>query len=273
MPTIEQNISTWTRYRWRQQGDEWSRLWGGTDYEWWGTIFPRVQEFLPAASALEIAPGYGRWTRYLVHLCDRLIGIDLASNCIEACRERFAAHRHATFHLNDGISLEAVPDGSIDFAFSFDSLVHADQDVVECYVHELAKKLKSDGVAFMHHSNMGKYRDQQTGRLSVPNIGWRGNMSAELFERFCGEAGVSCIGQEMVNWATEHLNDCFSLLTRPGSRFERPNRVRENRAFMEEAASLERIASLYGSQGFPGGEVPAPSERAAQLFGDRPRGV
>ena len=36
--------------------------------------------------------------------------------------------RHATFVVNDGKSLAAVADGSINFAFSFDSLVHVEID-------------------------------------------------------------------------------------------------------------------------------------------------
>lgn len=244
-------------------------MWGGSDYEWWGAIFPRIHEFLPATTVLEIAPGYGRWTQYLVHLCDRLIGVDIAPNCVDACRKRFAAHEHATFHATDGISLGAAPDGSIDFAFSFDSLVHSDADVMESYVHELGRKLGPNGVAFIHHSNLLQYRDPDTGKTPLPNVGWRGMMSAELFERFCSEAGLACIGQELVNWATDRLNDCFSLVTRPGSRFARPNRVRENARFMDEAAALKDVASFYGSAQFPQLEGAQPGDRAALFLGGR----
>ena len=142
-------------------------------------------------------------------------------------------------------------DNSIDFAFSFDSLVHADREVVEGYVHELARKLKPDGVAFIHHSNLGHYLDPKTGSgLPFENVGWRGTTSAALFAQYCGDAGLVCIGQELVTWATEHLNDCFSMVTRPGSRFDRPNRVRENRAFMDEAAALKEVAEFYGPAGW-----------------------
>jgi SAM-dependent methyltransferase len=270
VPSLEKNIDFWTSYRWRLEGDEWSKHWGGPDYEWWGSIYPRVQEFLPTGNLLEIAPGYGRWTRYLVHLSEQLTGVDVASNCVEACRKRFAGHPHASFHLNDGLSLDAVADNSVDFAFSFDSLVHADREVVESYVHELARKLRPDGVAFIHHSNLGQYWDPDAGTWPpFPNANWRGTTSAVLFERYCHDAGLTCIGQELVNWEVEHLNDCFSLLTRPGSRFERPNRVRENYGFMDEAATLKEVASLYGPTGFPGVEQDTPDERVARLLSGR----
>ena len=35
-----------------------------------------------------------------------------------------------------------VADNSVDFVFSFDSLVDPDRDVIESYLRELAKKLK-----------------------------------------------------------------------------------------------------------------------------------
>jgi hypothetical protein len=51
-----------------------------------------------------------------------------------------------------------IENGSIDFAFSFDSLVHAESDVMSSYAHELARVLKPGGVAFLHHSNLDAVR-------------------------------------------------------------------------------------------------------------------
>ena len=227
-------------------------MWGGTAYGWWGALYPRLHGFLPTGTLLEIAPGAGRWTHFLVHLCDRLIGVDLVAKCVAHSRRRFAEHPHATFIQNDGRSLEAVEDGSVDFAFSFDSLVHAERDVIESYLHELARKLTPNGAGFIHHSNVGRYVDPETRKLPFENDGMRGRtMTAEVFAAGCEAAGLRCIGQELVNWHMEPLNDCFSLFTRPGSRFDRPNVVFENPHFMEEAAVLASIAERYGPGGFP----------------------
>jgi hypothetical protein len=49
----------------------------------------------------------------------------------------------------------------IDFLFSFDSLVHAEQDVIAAYLSQLARKLSP--MASIHHSNIGAY----PGRLAV----------------------------------------------------------------------------------------------------------
>src|SRR5439155_24508233 len=42
------------------------------------------------AQILEIAPGFGRWTHYLKDYCENLWIVDRSSECIEACRQRFA---------------------------------------------------------------------------------------------------------------------------------------------------------------------------------------
>src|SRR5215475_12328876 len=127
MPTLQQNKAVWEhRHPWPKGGDEWSTSWGTSDLEWFITIRPRLTGQLPADRVLESAPGFGRWTQYLLPLCNSYIGVDLADKCVQACTERFAAVRHARFHQGDGMTLDMVEAGSIDFLFSFDSLVHAD---------------------------------------------------------------------------------------------------------------------------------------------------
>ncbi len=159
MPTIDQNLAEWNApSRWRQQGDEWSVAWGGVEPQWYGALYPRIHAFLPAPVILEIAPGFGRWTQYLKSYCDKLILVDLAENCIEVCKKRFASSSHILYHTNDGKSLAMIEDRSLDFVFSFDSLVHAEAEVIKAYLEDLSKKLTPNGIGFIHHSNIGEYQ-------------------------------------------------------------------------------------------------------------------
>lgn len=159
MPTIEWNLDVWNSgYDWARSGEEWSSSWGSADMQWNGSILPRIHSFLPAATILEIAPGYGRWTRYLQPLCERLVIVDLSQRCIDHCRRRFSWADNIEYHVNDGLSLEMVRDNSIDFVFSFDSLVHAEKDVIDGYLKQLRRKMRRNGVGFIHHSNLGAYR-------------------------------------------------------------------------------------------------------------------
>jgi SAM-dependent methyltransferase len=267
VPSIDHQRKTWGEHPWLGRGEGWSRIWGGSAYQWWGSLYPRLQEFLPTGTVLEIAVGYGRWTRFLLHACDRLIGVDLVDKCVENCRRRFAEFPQATFHQNDGTSLEMVPEQSIDLVFSFDSLVHVDRDVVRAYLQQLPSKLTPGGVGFIHHSNLAAYVDPDTGKVPFDNPNVRDpTVSAPIFAELCAEAGLLCIGQELVNWEVEHMNDCFSLITLPGSRFERPNTVVENPRFMDEAAALGDVAAHYGPASFPGiGRRRAPDVEPATL--------
>lgn len=250
---------------WSTGGEEWSASWGGTAALWYGALLPRVHAFLPAATVLEIAPGYGRCTQYLKDLADRLVVVDLAPKCIEACRNRFAADDNLTYHVNDGRSLAMIPDRSVDVVFSWDSLVHADADVVESYVEQISRKLTADGVAVLHHSNVASHRwghelaMRTPQRLLRPLIArgvlldvyaWRASsVDAAAVARMCRLHGLRCVSQEVFTW--EHgpyLTEAISVITRPGSRFDRPSRVVRNRAFRRDA---HRLAALYAQSPGP----------------------
>lgn len=255
MPTIEDNRKLWDAgYEWDRQGEEWSATWGGSAAQWQGAIRPRLGDMLPADTVLEIAPGCGRWTHYLKDHCRRLVAVDLAENCVIACRQRFAADAHVTCHANDGKSLAMIGDRSVDFVFSFDSLVHAEPDVIRAYLEQLAVKLKPDGRGFIHHSNLGQYPQGTLpdGRPAFSGKShWRSaGMTAARFAEYCERAGLACIGQELVNWGNDEcLIDCFSQFTPRGSKWARQNVMRENAGFMREAHEIRRRAGLAAGAG------------------------
>jgi methyltransferase family protein len=241
------------KYDWKEAGEEWSQPWGSSAAQWAGTIFPRIRDFLPTRAILEIAPGFGRWTHYLKDYCEELWIVDRSSECIEACRRRFAANSHVRCYLNDGRSLSMIPDASIDFVFSFDSFVHPNRDVVEAYLRELGIKLKIGGKGFIHHSNFGEYvntpRERLPEALAKPLIkakilDWahhrNPDMSAELFRALCAQHGLHCISQELVNWRGRRLIDCLSLFVRSDSARQNATKTVRNPNFMRQAARIRR---------------------------------
>ena len=228
---------------------------------WWRTIRPRLLHHLPAESVLEIAPGYGRWTSFLLSDCTRLVGIDVTARCVEVCGQRFPDSR-AAFYVNDGQTLPMVAPASIDLAFSLDSLVHVEAPQVETYLQELARVLRPGGAAFLHHSNLGAYADG-TGAIPawVGERHWRApSMSAALFRAASRRAGLRCVSQEVINWIgrdadvdrfrlpTRHiaLTDCFSLCVRPADQHEAPTRVLVNRHFVEEWREMIALTATWG---------------------------
>jgi 2-polyprenyl-3-methyl-5-hydroxy-6-metoxy-1,4-benzoquinol methylase len=271
MPSVVDNLQAWDeRYDWGHGGDEWSEHFGGTEAEWWFVLYPHVHRFLPAARILEIAPGYGRWTQFLTAQCDSFVAVDLSAKCVRHCEQRFAAEKHAHFHVNDGRSLAMVPDNSIDFVFSFDSLVHAEKDVLEAYLAQLVTKLRPEGAGFIHHSNIGAYpgrlallgyhrrllspfrrhlltENRLEDLLSINASAWRAtSMTATEFRKSCERFGLKCVSQELVNWGKgKCLIDAISVFARRGSRWDTKSAYLENGEFMKNGTATSRLAGLY----------------------------
>lgn len=123
------------------------------------------------ADVLEIAPGHGRWSETLVRVARTVILVDLSPSCIAACRERFAGYPSVTYHVNDGVSLPAVDDESVDFVWSFDSFVHMDPLVIDSYLAECARVLRPGGHVVLHHADKRRWSlalAPYTRRLGMP---------------------------------------------------------------------------------------------------------
>lgn len=272
MPSVTWSQERWNNKRhwdWADGGETWSANWGGSAAQWLTTIHPRLAPFLPAKSLVEIAPGNGRWTQYLLPHCKSYIGVDVADLAVTTCNERFAGRSGVEFAVNDGLSLPMVPHRSTDLIFSFDSLVHAEEDVIGAYLLEFRRVLDPvSGVAFIHHSNLGAYRASASMRdlfghvfdafprptkTMMTRIGladWHGcrgrSMTAARFAELARSAGLSCIGQEIISWISPLLIDCISILTLPGSDLDRKPVYATNRHFHAAARSSAACALVYG---------------------------
>jgi SAM-dependent methyltransferase len=220
MPDLEWNKSTWDgRYNWSGRGDEWSAPWGTSEAMFFASIMPRIAFAFPAATILEIAPGHGRCTNILLRFVETYVGVDLSETCVNHCRARFANYRNATFHINDGRSLAAVGDATFDFIFSYDSLVHADMDAVGPYIPQIIQRLKPDGAAFIHHSNLGAVPGVEFGFRST-------NVSASEVGALIEASGGRVLIQEIFGGNEPgHNSDCFSTFCRSGSRLNAESKL------------------------------------------------
>jgi SAM-dependent methyltransferase len=240
MPTLKENIDYWEKhYPWDDGGHEWSNPWGDPNTQWYGSILIRIQEYLPVNRLLEIAPGYGRWTEFLHQHCSTLQAVDVSGNCIDYCRNKFLPLKKISFYQNNGKSLEMIQDNSIDFVFSFDSFVHFNHQITNCYIKEISSKLKTGGNGFIHHSNIGCHCNY------IINKGWRSNdVSHTDFEETCRQHGLYCITQELITWVDnkETLTDCFSLFTK--SKKKITTKVIKNFSFIDEIELLRNIGNM-----------------------------
>jgi SAM-dependent methyltransferase len=252
MPDIEWNLAKFAtdENHWFKNGggEEWSEMWGNSEAQWFGSLYPRLHRFLPVSAILEIAPGFGRWTQFLLPLCKSYVGVDLSQQCVAACRRRFCDFNHASFVQNDGLTLALaeIPDERFGLVFSFDSLIHVERDVLESYVPQILRKLTPGGVAFLHHSNLAALP------AGTENRDVRGeSVSGDIVLDVVNRAGGKVLVQERICWqdvdekVPELLTDCLTTLVRKEHPHTEPAIVLQNRRFMDEALIIRETHTPY----------------------------
>src|SRR5918998_3796312 len=133
--SIAANRQVWDHdYPWPRDGDEWNEFadYCGQPYErWYASVLDSlIRPFLrPGDTALEIAPGYGRWLGELSTRASHVVAVDLSSSCIDRCKERYSERDNVRYFVNDGKTLTGIEDASVNFAFSFEAFVHMEIDV------------------------------------------------------------------------------------------------------------------------------------------------
>jgi ubiquinone/menaquinone biosynthesis C-methylase UbiE len=241
MPTIEWNRNAWNEnYDWIKDGDEWDgqATFCGQPYEAWKRAIVEylIAPYIPIDStALEIAPGHGRWTQYLATMVRELVLVDLSPSCIDYCKTRFSNYDHISYHVNDGASLSFISDESIGFIWSYDSFVHMDPEVISCYFHEFQRVLRPGSNIVIHHANRRNvtlwtgnllrllgprgrriYMIASMGKLRGHD-GHRSDVSKELVRAMADEAGL-VIDRQFDSWGTSNefncrrFHDCITIL-------------------------------------------------------------
>jgi SAM-dependent methyltransferase len=250
MASVEEEKSHYEEYSWQEGGHEWSGSWGTTSDLWAVTIYRRIFPLLKAGRILEIAPGFGRWTPYLIANSDEYLGVDIAERCVSACRRTFGAlTSRPRFIQGNGYGFPEVADGSVDLVFSFDSLVHLDLACLKSYATEICRVLRRGGHAFVHHSNLGEY--VVDGVLTTDNPYRRdASVTAEAVAVAMQDAGLVSLAHEKIQWIeSEAYNDCFSLVTRPFHSDPEGHhdltRVFRNSQFKDEVIYSKALAARY----------------------------
>jgi SAM-dependent methyltransferase len=250
MPSLEANKHKWANHDWSREGEEWSTLGGGGERWWHGILLPRLLPMLaalpPRPHVLEIAPGHGRWTQYLLRHAGTLTAIDIDQGCLDACRAKFGGAVRLV--LGDGLTLGGAHErinGPIDFCFSYDSLVHAEIDAMGSYIRELSRVLRPGGYAFLHHSNLAgcnapkgtptHWRATSVDARAIRERALACDLEAPLQE-LCTKGGPK----------DRALIDCISVLHKPGSGQPGTHtNIVENPEFWRQIQLLGALAKPY----------------------------
>ena len=122
-------------------------------------------------NALEIGPGGGRWTRYLLGF-GRLYVIDYQSELLEELKKNFNK-KNITFIKNNGTDFPGIEEGSIDYLFSFGAFVHLDKHLIEAYLENMKSLAKAGANIVIQYSDKTKIMAQL-------NEGFSDNTPAEM---------------------------------------------------------------------------------------------
>lgn len=103
---------------------------------------------------VEIGPGGGRWTRYMLK-AKQIYAVDYHQELLNELKSNFDA-KNITFIKNNGDDFPNIPDNSIDFLFSFGTFVHLDVEIIDRYLRNMKRLLNSESNVVIHYSDKTK---------------------------------------------------------------------------------------------------------------------
>jgi SAM-dependent methyltransferase len=158
----------WDTSVWREGlqylGDEW-----GVPELTNAVIDQYVRPYLSVdATVLEIGCGGGKYSEKLAPLCRSLICGDVSSQMLQRTKERLEGFGNVQFAKLNGVDLRRFDSDSVDFVFSFDCFVHIDMEDVYCYLQEIRRVLRPNGVGLLHFANLNSEEGWQKFVVEAP---------------------------------------------------------------------------------------------------------
>ena len=232
MPSIKKNLEMWDiNHDWSKDGDEWSNqaAFCNQPYPKWKNsiiqnfIYPHING---KSTVLEISPGHGRWTEFILKKAKKVILVDLSQKCINYCKKKFSRFNNVSYFVNDGKSLDFLDNNSIDFVWSYDSFVHMEEDVIKNYLYQFPRILRKGGIAVIHHagknnkllpfarflSNFGKVGNVIKTQILFRKIkqGCRSDVSKEMVADFFKKSGLKRLKiiRQVDSWGSKNEYNC-----------------------------------------------------------------
>jgi len=105
--------------------------------------------------AVEIGPGGGRWTRYLIGF-ETLYAVDYHQELLDELKRNFGRQRNVRFIKNNGTDFPGIDRNSIDYLFSFGTFVHLDFNLIEAYLLAIGSIIKPEANVVIQYSDKTK---------------------------------------------------------------------------------------------------------------------
>jgi hypothetical protein len=113
----------------------------------------------PQQSAVEIGPGGGRWTRYLLGF-KAIYAVDYHQELLDELRRNFGQYRNIHFIKNNGTDFPGISPRSIDYLFSFGTFVHLNFNLIEDYLLAITPIMKPGANVVIQYSDKTKIMAQ-----------------------------------------------------------------------------------------------------------------
>jgi len=124
-------------------------------------VLPYVK---PDQVGLEIGPGGGRWTRYLLGF-KRLYVVDYHAELLNELR-RQCDRPNMQFIVNHGTDFPGVSANSVDYIVSIACFVHLEPHLIQSYLSNMRSILKSGGNVVLTYSDKTKVGGQLNSTFS-----------------------------------------------------------------------------------------------------------
>lgn len=124
----------------------------------------------PTHTAIEIGPGGGRWTRYLLGF-EKLHAVDYHQELLDELSKNYKTP-NLNLIKNDGSDFPGIEDKSVDFIFSFGCFVHLDVEIISKYLTNIRRVLKPGGNVVIQYSDKTKVQAARNDGFSdnTPSI-------------------------------------------------------------------------------------------------------
>ncbi|MDP8983081.1 MAG: class I SAM-dependent methyltransferase [Acidobacteriota bacterium] len=187
--------------------------------QWTDLIWPQIKN-LDFDIVLDFAAGHGRNAVKLATLAKQLYVVDANPEAVGFLRDRFSRHDQARCPLqviqNNGKDLHDIPSNAISLLYSFDSMVHFEQRLVEAYMPEFQRVMAPGSYGFIHHSNFGRVSQDPDFRH---HPAWRANVDADFFAQCCFRHKLLAVRQTPIDWYVGEVLiqnlDCLSIIYKP----------------------------------------------------------
>ena len=108
----------------------------------------------PNTTVVEIGPGGGRWTRYMLNT-KHIYAVDYHQELLNELKSNLDA-TNITYVKNNGDDFPQINDESIDFLFSFGTFVHLEVEIIGRYLQNMKRLLKHDSNVVIQYADKTK---------------------------------------------------------------------------------------------------------------------